>query len=273
MLLTNTGWIICSIISIGVAILYPLIMVLIARRRLKVGWRYIGFGALIFFLFQLITRIPIVTWLQSLLGPQLQASPTLNLLWMIALALTAGLTEELGRYVGYRWLMKREEKTWAKAVMFGLGHGGFESVVFVGGMLSITLINVLVLAGMEPSILPAGVEAQLAAINASPAWVQLLPAWERIWTVVFHIAASVMVFHALSSKRISWLWIAVIWHAIVDFFAVELAASFTGLTGVLLAEGWMTLMGLISIWIIWRWHPRVSQATHPLITNEVALGE
>jgi uncharacterized membrane protein YhfC len=105
MLLTNIGWLVCSIVSIIFVILYPIVLAIVAHQRLKVSWRYFGYGAFIFFLFQLITRIPLVIWLQGVLGPQLRASGALDLIWIIALALTAGLAEEIGRYFGYRWFV------------------------------------------------------------------------------------------------------------------------------------------------------------------------
>src|SRR5689334_5926286 len=45
---------------------------------------------------------------------------------LTGVAVTAGLFEEVGRYVGYRFFMRREPKTWSKAVMFGLGHEGLD---------------------------------------------------------------------------------------------------------------------------------------------------
>jgi uncharacterized membrane protein YhfC len=257
MLLTNTGWLISTMISIVFVILYPIVLAIVAHRRLQVSWRYFGYGALIFFLFQLITRIPLVLWLQNLLAPQLRASAVLNLAWIVILALTAGLTEEIGRYLGYRWFMKREEKTWNKAVMYGLGHGGFESMVFVGGLLLLTVVNVLFLSFTGINTLPesqrAVVEQQFATINAAPVWTPLAAAWERLWTVPFHVSASVLVLQVFQRKRLFWLWLAVLWHTLVDFIAVGLALWLgSGLLTTLLAEAWVTVVGLFSLWLIWR---------------------
>src|SRR5436853_1735998 len=123
-----------SAIAIVSFIVLPLVLAALAHRRLGVSWRYFGYGALIFFLFQMITRVPIVAVAQAALAAQLRASQTLQLGFGTILALTAGLFEEVGRYVGYRWLMRREEKTWSKAVMYGLGHGGLESMLLVGAL-------------------------------------------------------------------------------------------------------------------------------------------
>jgi hypothetical protein len=79
-------------------------------------------GALIFFVFQVISRVPIVTVLGQLLASELKASTLFLYTWLAILALSAGVFEEVGRYIGYRWLMRREEKTWNKAVMYGLPH-------------------------------------------------------------------------------------------------------------------------------------------------------
>ena len=106
----------------------------IAHRRLKVSWKYFAFGMLIFLIFQVVSRVPIVTVLGQVLAPQLKASTAFLYTWLAILALTAGIFEEVGRYIGYRWFMRREEKTWNKAVMYGLGHGGLESILLVGGL-------------------------------------------------------------------------------------------------------------------------------------------
>jgi uncharacterized membrane protein YhfC len=267
MLLTNMGWLISSMISAGFVILYPIVLAIVANRRLGVGWRYFGYGALIFFLFQLITRIPLVLWLQNVLAPQLRASVALNLAWIVVLALTAGLTEEIGRYLGYRWFMKREEKTWNKAVMYGLGHGGFESMVFVGGLLLLTVINVLFLSLSGINTLPesqrAAVEQQFATINAAPAWAPLGAAWERLWTVPFHVSASVLVLQVFQRRRLFWLWLAVLWHTLVDFLAVGLVLWLGSSTGALFSEVWITIVGLFSLWLIWRLRREETPASIP----------
>jgi uncharacterized membrane protein YhfC len=241
-------------------ILFPLALALLARRRLGVGWRYFGYGALIFLLFQLLTRVPLVQLIQSQLAPQLQASRGLLLGWLAILSLTAGLFEEIGRYVGYRWLMKREEKTWNKAIMYGLGHGGLESMLFVAGLTALGLINMLVLSTMDVSTLPispeqrAQIEQQLAAVAAQPAWLALVGAYERLWSILFHVAMSVVVLQVFRRGSLLWLLLAIAAHTAVNFVATALpiVLSLQGTTALLVPEGVVTIAGLISLWAIWR---------------------
>jgi uncharacterized membrane protein YhfC len=243
-----------TVAAILFEIVLPLVLAIVVRRQLGVGWRYFGYGALIFFLFQLISRVPLVQVAQTLLAPQLRASFALQIAWVTVLALTAGLVEEVGRYIGYRWLMRREEKTWSKAVMYGLGHGGLESMVLVAGLTLIGLINLLIL----PSIigtLPADqrplVEQQLAAVREQPDWLPLVGAWERLWAVAFHVAMSVVVLQAFR-RGLSWLWLAVLAHALLDWLAAGLPIllSLQGTAALLVPEAIVTVAGLASLWVI-----------------------
>lgn len=252
----STGWIAASIVVVAFAIAYPLALAITARRKLRVSWRYFGWGALIFFLFQLVTRVPAVTVAQAALAPRLQASKPLLFAWLALLAITAGLFEEWGRYVGYRWLMRREEKTWSKAVMYGLGHGGLESFVLVGGLTLLTLVNLIALSALGPALVPAAQQAavakEFAAIHAQPGWLPLLAAWERLWTLPIQVALSVIVLQAFRRGGLRWVWLAVLAHTVVDgttVFAQQLLPKGTGT--LLLIEGMVALFGLAALWTIW----------------------
>src|SRR5947209_19097666 len=78
----NPGWIAGMIVSIVFVIVYPLVLAILAHRRLGVSWRYFGFGALIFFLFQIISRVPAVQLIQGAITPQLVASKPMLLAWL-----------------------------------------------------------------------------------------------------------------------------------------------------------------------------------------------
>lgn len=260
-----------ELIMAGVAavfvIVYPLALGVIARKKLGVGWKYFWFGALVFLVFQLVTRVPIVVALQdTLLAHLLSTSTAFTWTWLVILAVTAGLCEEVGRYVGYRLFMRHEPKTWSKAIMFGLGHGGLESMVLVGGQLVLTLINVIVLSALNLNTLPAAqrqtVIQQFAAINAQPVWLPLLAAWERLWAIPLHVALAVIVLQVFRRQRMIWLFLAILFHALVDFLTLAIPQAFGHSTHItLLVEGTVCVFGLIGLWIIWRLREPVEQAT------------
>ncbi|MGQ9547452.1 MAG: YhfC family intramembrane metalloprotease [Roseiflexus sp.] len=239
--------------------LFPLVAAWFIGRRLRVSWRYFAYGSVIFLLFQLITRVPLVIALQGVVTPYLQTSRALMAGWLVALALTAGLAEEIGRYIGYRWLF-RSEKTWLRAVMYGLGHGGFESIVLVGGLTLLGLINLLALSSIDLATLPLTDEQrelaqqQLAAVAAQPDWLPLVGAWERLWTLPFHVALSVMVLQIFRRGQMWWLWLAIAVHTLVNLIAVGIAPilALQGTAAILIPEVFIMLAGMAGLWVIWR---------------------
>src|SRR5690606_17813755 len=98
------------------------------------GWRIFWLGALVFVVSQMLLRIPLISALQLVLGPQIAGSPALSFVVGAGLALTAALFETGGRYLGYRLLLRRDPKSWDVGVLFGLGHGGIESALLVAGV-------------------------------------------------------------------------------------------------------------------------------------------
>ena len=271
MLHLNPGWIAALAVAIAFDILYPLVLAIIARRRLNVSWKYFAYGALIFFVFQLISRAPLVQVIQGAIAPQLRASSTLLYTWFIILALTAGLFEEVGRYVGYRWLMRREEKTWNKAVMYGLGHGGLESMLLVGGLAILTLINLIVLSSINLNLLPVSqrvqVVQQVAAINAQPVWFPLLGAWERLWTIPVQVALSVIVLQVFRRNNIGWLWLAILAHTVVDGVTVIMnqALGPGKVSTSLLVELIVAIFGIIALLVIWTLRDQLGATIEPVM--------
>jgi uncharacterized membrane protein YhfC len=243
------------VIAIALEFLYPIGLAVVIGRRLGVSWRYFGYGALIFFLFQIITRLPLIQIIQASIAPQLRASPALLYGWIAVAAVTAGLFEEVGRYVGYRWLMRREEKTWNKAIMYGLGHGGLESIM-IAGLVALTLVNLLLLPTVFGSLTAeqrALAVQQMAAITAQPTWAPLLGAWERLWSVPVQVALSVVVLQVFRRGGMRWLWLAIGAHALVDLLVsmVPRALGLTGTGALLLPEALVTVAGLLGLWVIW----------------------
>jgi uncharacterized membrane protein YhfC len=253
----NSGFLLGTIVSLLFVVAYPLVLAVIAHRRLHVGWRYLAYGASVFLVFQLATRVPAVQLIQAAIGDQLKASPALTWTSLVVLALTAGIFEEVGRYFGYRVLMRREEKTWSKAVMYGLGHGGFESIVLVGGMMLLGIINLWSFANGGFAQLPEDQKTlaaqQLQTLNAQPGWVALLGAWERLWTLPIQVAFSVVVLQVFRTGKLIWLLWAVVGHALVDLVAVGLRQMLgAGVVSSLVIEGVIAVFGVLAVWIIWR---------------------
>lgn len=246
-------------------IAYPLVLGGIAYKKLAVGWKYFWFGTLIFLVFQLLTRIPLLTVLsETVLASALRTSTTFTWIWLLIEAITAGLFEEVGRYIGYRLFMSREPKTWSKAVMFGLGHEGLESMIIYGGQGILILLLIAILSSSVGRALPVVQKQafiqQVGAVT-KPGWLPGLAVWGRLWSVPLQVALSVIVLQVFRRRQIHWLFLAILLHALIDFLTAVFPQIFgQGETSELLTAGVLCMFGLLGIWVIWRLREPQSQA-------------
>ncbi len=252
----SAGWWIASLVATIFVIALPIALIVAAHRWLKVGWRYAAYGALIFFTFQLITRVPLIQIAQYFVYPKISSSRPAVVAFLLFAALTAGILEEVGRYRGYRGFMGRERKTWAKGGMYGLGHGGLESAVLVGGLSVIPVINVWLLSSTNLGIVPAAQRAhaaqQLASIATQPGWLPLLGGWERICAITAHVMFSLIVLQVFRRGSLSWLWLAIGLHTLLDAVSA-LLPEFVHLGTIgndLLIEGFVGVFALASLSVI-----------------------
>ncbi|NLG97245.1 MAG: YhfC family intramembrane metalloprotease [Chloroflexi bacterium] len=253
----SPGFLAAMGVSAVFVILYPIVLGIITNRRWGVSWRIFLIGAGIFIIFQLVTRIPLISVAQVYLTPLIQSSRAFSFAWIVFLSLTAGLFEEFGRYVGYRWMLPRDPKTWKTGVMYGLGHGGIEAIVLVGVTQVVTFVILSlfpVLQGSLPAEVLAPLSQTVAAAAGSPDYLPLLAAWERLWTVLFHVALSLIVLQVFRRGRFAWIWAAVALHTAGNLFVIGIPMLFTLGTqsSALLSSALILIVGLFAVWIIWR---------------------
>jgi len=214
------------IINGGLMVGLPVLAALLIYRRGRGGFRPIWVGAVAFILSQ-VGHIP---FNQYLLLPGLrglgldlgaQAGPSLVFL-AIGAGLSAGVFEEVTRYLVFRFWLKEDDSL--LPVKYGIGHGGVEALA-AGIVVVFALVQVLVLSGQNalasfPAETAAVIRSQLETYWAVPGGQALLGAWERISAMIFQVGASVMVYKSVREKKVLWLLGAILGHAALDAFAV-----------------------------------------------------
>jgi uncharacterized membrane protein YhfC len=239
-------------------LLGPLALGWLARRKLGVPWRVFFIGAGIFILFQIFLRIPLVNLVQASLGTRLQASTGIMLAWIAVLSLTAGLVEEIGRYIGYRWLLTNDAKTWKLGVMYGLGHGGIEAILLAGFSALSSLVLMVFwpqIAGMLPAVQRAPIAMQLAPLLDASAWtLPLASIWERMCAMTLHVALSLLVLQVFRRGKVGWLWAAVGAHTLANLVVIglPLVLGISGQASILLSSGLLLLVGVAAAAVIYR---------------------
>lgn len=159
-------------------------------------------GALTFFVFQMIIRVPI---LQGVL-PNMQwfvwMTSSQPILAALFLGGTAALAEIGGRYLIMTLLMKNRQR-FLDGIAFGIGHGGIEAILIVG----INILAALIISG--------GTDSTATTLMAG---------LERIFTMISQTAWSVMVLKGIREQKIGWALLAFGLHMLMDSSLVVMTA-------------------------------------------------
>ena len=229
----GTDVIALMVIATVLFIVVPAVLWIVWCVKKKEKFTTILIGAAAFFLFAIVLEKPIqnVLIFPTAMGlKEHAASQFINarpVLWAFLVGFFPGLFEETGRFVAFKTVLKKR-KNRETSISYGLGHGGFE-VMFILGLTYITYISycLMINSGTFATIVqqveavaPDQVDAylalpaQLASITAGSI---LIAIWERIFSVMFHTGASVIVFYAAKDKKKLWLYpLAILLHTAMD---------------------------------------------------------
>lgn len=236
--------IVSVIISIGVPIL---LAVLIVKRSKAEVWPIIV-GVIVFFVFQSILRIPLLNALRGTYWYQdLSDNP---FLFSLFLGITAGIFEEVGRFIGYRALIKRKSYSYKNGIGFGIGHGGFESILLVGfTYINNIIMSIFINSGKFDTIFAGSFSKDTLTLVKSQlidtkAYMFLLGGIERIFAITIQIAFSLIILYAVKYKKYGYILLAILLHALVDT-PVAYMSSMGANT--ILIEGYTLLCGAAAL--------------------------
>ncbi len=228
-------------------------------RRARAPWTLFGIGAVTFIGSQLV-HLPLNAGLTEFfkwLWPDMTPQPWHIPFNAVVLGLTAGVCEEVARYLGYRFLAPRA-RAFRDGLMLGAGHGGIEAILL--GLLSgyaflqmasfrQTGLDGLGLTGAQLEL----ARQQLSVYWTSPAYLALLGAIERVFSLTVHISLSVVVLQVFTRREWRWLALAIWYHALCDGVTVFAVQSHWH---VLFIEALIGLFALGGLAMLWRLRPR-----------------
>ena len=153
-----------------------------------------------------------------------------TVLYMVLGASLAGIFEEIGRWVAFRYFLKAKTKK-ETAISYGIGHGGAEIILLIG-------VPFLVM------LLMPELREQVGSISYG--WVML----ERISAMLFHLGMSILVFCGVHQKGKGWyVLLAIFLHAGFDLFAAAYQVGV--LTNVPLVEGILCVISMVVFWTMY----------------------
>lgn len=236
-------------LSALIMIVSPLVLGYVLARKLGVGWRLYGIGAATFFLSQ-VFHIPF-NWLiieQLGLIPTDVSVPANLIIAAIFLGLSAGVFEEVARYLAYRY-WARDARSWGQGLMLGAGHGSIEAIL-VGLLFTINFVVVvaftrglITLPPDVPAEATAALEQQADILFSQPWYLALAGGVERLFALTLHLSLSLLLLQVFTRRQLWWLFLAIGWHALANALAVYLLETY----GALAAEGVLAVIAIISI--------------------------
>ncbi|MGN0298503.1 MAG: YhfC family intramembrane metalloprotease [Lachnospiraceae bacterium] len=149
-----------------------------------------------------------------------------GMIYAIYGGLAAGLCEEIGRFVAFKFVLKKEKHP-DSAIMYGIGHGGIECIFVLG----VTVLVYLILAlmynsmGYENFIIRMGADLQqewngiIASLSEYHVMTGAAGVVERVAAIALHVELSVIVFAAVKQNKIMYLPLAIVLHALIDVIA------------------------------------------------------
>ncbi|UJL46812.1 YhfC family intramembrane metalloprotease [Virgibacillus sp. NKC19-16] len=115
-----------GILAIGV----PLFCTIYFIRKYRISWKPILIGIMVFIVFSQILEQMLHRYVFGI-NPSLSEWLKNPYLFALYGCLATGVFEEIGRYIGFRYLLKKY-RDWKDGIAYGIGHGGVEVLLFVG---------------------------------------------------------------------------------------------------------------------------------------------
>ena len=214
----------------------PLVIAIVWTKKKNERFTTVLVGAATFLVFAVILEklIQNVLVFPTLMGlPETGISKFINarpVLWAFIVALFPGVFEETGRLVAFKTVLKNR-KNRETSISHGIGHGGFEVMILMGATYATYLAYALMINSGTFGIVVDQVRAQapeqaetlttlvdqIAAFSFADLAIEIV---ERIFAVLFHIGASMIVFYACKDKgRFRLYPLAILLHTAMDFVA------------------------------------------------------
>lgn len=176
-------------------------------------------GSLVFFISQILIRIPILTYVLPNMMWFIKISNN-PYLYGIFLGLTAGIFEEVGRFIAFKYILKKNYQ-WIDGIYYGFGHGGIEALLITG----VSCLNLLVgciminngtfdaLISSSSTVTGQVLYNQCINLTSTSA---LLGGIERIFAMIIQIGLSLIVLYGVRNRKIIYLFVAILIHTLVN---------------------------------------------------------
>jgi uncharacterized membrane protein YhfC len=195
-----------------ISVIFPITTFIYAKKKILIATRTVITGAIFWFVF---TQV-----LEKILHYFVFTKTNITeypFIFAVYGGLAAGIFEEGARYIAFTKILKKFRK-WKDGIGYGIGHGGIEAI-YLGILIP---VQVVLLTRIDPNAQiqvnnPMASFTDSLLVNAGNYGFWLTLAAERIMAFSIQIALSLLILYAVKTKRIKYLALAVVLHALLDF--------------------------------------------------------
>lgn len=234
-------------ITLLIVFIFPIGLWIYFYKREKISGIAVLVGALTFFVSQIVLRIPLLQLLQSqsfyaVIGKNVWLSS-------LFLSLTAGIFEEIGRFLSFKFLLKNKLQ-WKNGIAFGIGHGGIEAIMLTGltylnNLIFSLMINSGAFEQISGTMSPEMSNYIISGLTGTNSFMFLVAGMERVFAIIAHIAFSMIVLYGVKYRKNIYVVFAILAHTLLNAPSVILSHYF-GLWG----EVYVLLFAVLSIVVI-----------------------
>lgn len=234
--------IISSIVAMIFCILLPIMLVIYFNKKEKFPIKTVFIGISGFIVFSL--------FLEQILHGAVISTGIIKvntITFAIYGALAAGIFEEVGRFVMFKYFLKKN-KMWKDGLGYGLGHAGIE-MILIGAIsyFNIFIMSRAINAGTINKLLRTQDVILINNVKNSVKNVTLLATStgvvERLFAFVIQIALTFIVLYAIRERKNIYLILAILIHALVDF--APALYQIKVITNVYIVEGIVFIFAII----------------------------
>lgn len=216
-------------LTLLVCFVLPIVLILWFNRKYRSKPEMFAAGFIVFLVFELFTRLPFLSAITE--KEQYVTFLSAPILYALLLGFSAGLFDEVGRFIYYRTFV-RDHMTWENGVAMGIGFGSLEAMVVTGGVYARRFMFAVMFnlgrfgtAESNPDIAALVEELQSIPLN-----IHLFAGLERIFMLVIHTAFSLLTMIAAKRGKLSLLLLCTVIHGLTISAAVFLNESYAWLS-------------------------------------------
>ncbi len=200
--------------------------------------RYFAFGGVLWaaaIALKVIMDLTITQPIQSYLLQNMALTAVIAVM-SLYVGLRTGLFESGITYLAVKY-SSLSKMGFNEAMALGIGFGGLEAI-YLGAMSLLTIATLMAQPALASLIPP-----EQLAVSFIP-----VPIWERLFTLLCHVFATVLAVYAVKLNDLRWLALSILIKTALDGALLPLQHIFgTGLTGIYIIEAYVAIIGIISL--------------------------